>query len=92
MTAELAGLVFFAALAAGIYFGLRALAKGRVSTEEEFERASEESASLLGAGVSALHGALQPDENRRVEAARELKEGQFGRKKNSGDGRPSEQS
>ncbi|QQS41608.1 MAG: NfeD family protein [Acidobacteriota bacterium] len=79
---ELAGLAFFVLLAAGALFGLRSLAKKRTRTESEFEKGVEESASLVGAGVKALQGILDPGERKGKEAITELRQGRY--KKRSG--------
>lgn len=72
---DLIGLVFFVAIAAAAFFGLRAISKTRARTEEEFEKGAEQSASLLSAGVNALHGMLDPAEGRGKETVRELQRG-----------------
>ncbi|REJ78171.1 MAG: hypothetical protein DWQ47_17665 [Acidobacteria bacterium] len=77
---DLAGILFFVLLALGAFFGLRALSAKKPRTEADFERGAEESASLLGAGVNALQGMLQPDKKRSEESIRELKESVHRRK------------
>ncbi|HUF02977.1 MAG TPA: hypothetical protein VMM38_02245 [Aridibacter sp.] len=79
---EFLGLAFFLVLATGAYLGLRSLAKDRKRTESEFERGVEESPSLLGAGVSALQGILDPGEKKGKQAVTEMKRGRY--KKRSG--------
>jgi hypothetical protein len=77
------GILFFGVLAAGIYFGLRSLAKPVVRTEEEFERNAAES-TLLGSGMNALNEILNPAEARAREVQTQLKEGRFDKKKADG--------
>lgn len=74
------GLIFFILLAAGTLFGLRSLAKQRTRTETEFERGVEESSSLVGAGVKALQGILDPAERKGKEAVTELKQGRYNKR------------
>ena len=78
------GLFFILFLIVGAYFGLRVLGRSRVRTAEEFERSADESASLIGAGVNALHGILNPEAAKGNEVVRELKIGTHGRKRAEG--------
>jgi hypothetical protein len=71
------GLAFFAALAVGVYFGLRSLSRPTKRTEEEFERGAEESGSMIGAGVAALQGILDPSEQRAKIEIAESKQGRY---------------
>ncbi|MCO6511909.1 MAG: NfeD family protein [Aridibacter famidurans] len=77
---EFLGLAFFVLLAAGALFGLRSLAKKRTKTETEFERGVEESSSLVGAGVKALQGILDPAERKGKEAVTQLKQGRYNKR------------
>lgn len=74
MMSDWIGVLFFVAFAATAILLLRKLSRPMKRTEQEFERRAEESASLLGAGISALQGMLQPQERRATEAVREFRE------------------
>ena len=78
------GLLFFVLLIAGLFVGLKILAKPTQRTEEEFERGAAESASLLGASVNALQEILDPAEARAKEVKTELKKGTYNKKKREG--------
>lgn len=80
------GLLFFVSLAIGIYVGLKILSKPQKRTEEDFERGTAQSASMLGASMSALQGILDPAEARAKETRMQVKEGQYGKKKREGKG------
>lgn len=69
---DVAGLIFFALLAAMAWLGLRSLSKGRTRTEQEFERGAAQSASLIAAGMNALHGMLDPSGDKGRRAVREF--------------------
>lgn len=77
------GAAFILILVAGALFGLRSLGRPRKSTEADFEKRASESASLLGAGVSALQGILDPADKKARESVREQEEGVY--RKVSGD-------
>jgi hypothetical protein len=78
------GLIFFAVLVAGAYLGLRHLSRPGKRTEEEFEKGAEESASLLGAGVAALQGILDPAEQRSRIEVEESRQGRYQRRSVAG--------
>lgn len=78
------GLLFFVLLIAGIFVGLKFLAKPKTRTEEEFERNAAASASLLGASMNALQGILDPTEAKAKETQRQFKEGRYNKKKREG--------
>jgi hypothetical protein len=59
------GLVFLLLLIAGAWFGLRALAKPRPRTSEEFERNAAEGTTALGASMNALQELMNPDTDER---------------------------
>ena len=78
------GLLFFVLPAVGIYIGLKVLSKPHKRTEAEFERGAAESASMLGAGFSALQGILDPREAKAKEVRMQVKEGRYNKKKREG--------
>jgi hypothetical protein len=78
------GLLFFVLLAVGIFVGLKILSKKKPRTEAEFERGAAKSATLLGIGMNALQGILDPTEARAKEVQTQLKEGRYGKKKREG--------
>ena len=80
------GLLFFVLPVIGIYAGLKILSKPHKRTEEEFERNVAQSASMLGASMSALQGILDPSEARAKETRMQVKEGRYGKKKREGKG------
>lgn len=80
------GLVFFVLLAAAALAGLKMLSTNRVSTEEEFEKRASESATMLGAGVSAVDGLLNPSAAKGKETVVELKQGRYQKKTSEGKG------
>jgi hypothetical protein len=71
-------------LIAGGYYGLRTLAKPSIRTEEEFERRTTESTSGLGASVNALQEILDPGSAKAKQAAVEMKESRYLKKKQDG--------
>lgn len=77
------GLLFFVLLIAGIFTGLKILAKPVKRTEAEFERNAAEG-TLLGAGMNALHEMLNPEEAKAKEVQTQLKEGRYNKKKREG--------
>lgn len=77
------GLAFFVLLVAGVFIGLKVLAKPVKRTEEEFERNASEG-TLLGAGMNALHELLNPEEAKAKEVQTQLKEGRYDKKKREG--------
>lgn len=75
------GVAFFVLLLAGAYFGVRALAKPRPRTAEEFERNAAEGTTALGASMNALHELMNPEAAKAKEVQTQVKEGRYGRKK-----------
>ena len=80
------GLIFFVFLIVGIFVGLKVLSKPVTRTEAEFERGAAESASMLGAGMSALQEILDPSAAKAKEVKMQMKEGTYGKKKREGKG------
>ncbi len=78
------GLLFLVLLVVGAFVGLKILSKPQKRTEAEFERGAAESASLLGAGVSALQEAIGPAAGRAKEVVTQMKEGRYNKKKREG--------
>lgn len=75
------GIAFFVLLLAGAYFGLRALAKPRPRTSEEFERNAAEGTTALGASMNALQELMNPEAAKAKEVQVQVKEGRYGKKK-----------
>ena len=78
------GLLFFVLLIAGVFVGLKVLAKPQTRTEAEFEKNAAESTSMLGAGMNALQEALDPAAARAKEVQTQIKEGRYNKKKREG--------
>ena len=78
------GLAFFVLLVAGIFSGLKVLAKPVTRTEEEFERNAAENTTMLGASMNALQELMNPAEAKAKEVQTELKEGRYSKKKRAG--------
>ena len=78
------GLGFFLLLVLGAIFGLRALAKPRTRTAEEFERGAAENASFTGALLNALHDVTDPGAQRAKEVRMQMKDGRYLKKKREG--------
>ena len=78
------GLAFFGLVIAGIFIGLKILAKPATRTEEEFERNAAESASMLGASMNALQELMNPEAAKAKEVQTQVKEGRYGKKKREG--------
>lgn len=78
------GLAFFLLIPVAILVGLKLLSKKRISTEQEFEQRASQSGSLLGAGLNALNGTLNPGEAKGKEAITEVKKGRYNKKKGDG--------
>jgi hypothetical protein len=78
------GLAFLLALIVGAFFGLRALAKPRPRTAEEFERGAAENSSFTGALLNALHEVTNPGAKRAKVVRQEMKEGRYQKKKREG--------
>jgi hypothetical protein len=80
------GLIFFIALAIGIYFGIKMLGNQPKKTEAEFENRVSDGTGLMSAGVGALNEILNPNEAKAKEVKVQLKEGRFNKKKREGKG------
>src|SRR3954454_23408578 len=78
------GLVFLLLLIAGVWFGLRALAKPRPRTSEEFERNAAEGTTALGASMNALQELMNPEAGKAKEVQTQMKEGRYQKKKREG--------
>jgi hypothetical protein len=78
------GLLFFVLLIAGIYVGLKILAKPRTRTEEEFERNAAENTTMLGASMNALQELMNPEAAKAKEVQTQVKEGRYNKKKREG--------
>jgi hypothetical protein len=78
------GLAFFVMLILGAILGLRALAKPRPRTAEEFEKGAAESASFTGALLNALHDVTDPASKRSKEVRMQMKDGRYLKKKREG--------
>ncbi|MDQ3633924.1 MAG: hypothetical protein ACR2MD_03295 [Aridibacter sp.] len=78
------GLLFFLLIPVVILIGLKLLGRKRVSTEQEFEQRASQSGSLLGAGLNALNGMLNPGEAKGKEAITEVKKGRYNKKQGVG--------
>jgi hypothetical protein len=78
------GLAFFVLLILGAFFGLRALAKPRPRTAEEFEKGAAENSSFTGALLNALHDVTDPSSKRSKEVRMQMKEGRYQKKKREG--------
>ncbi len=80
------GLGFFVLLIFGVLVGLKILSKPRVSTNDEFERNAAENATLLGSGVNAINGMLNPECAKGKTAVEEVKKGTYNKKKEDAKG------
>lgn len=78
------GLIFFVLLVVGAIVGLRALAKPRPRTEEEFERSAAEGTTGLGASMNALQELMNPEAAKAKEVVMQMKEGRYQKKKREG--------
>ena len=78
------GIFFIVILIAGAYFGLRALAKQRPRTTEEFERSAAEGTTALGASMNALQELMNPEAAKAKEVEVQMKEGRYSKKKREG--------
>jgi len=83
---EIFGIGFFVLLVLGAFFGLRALSRKRISSEAEFERNAAQSSSVLGAGVKALQGMLDPGHEKAKQAVAEFERGIYDKRSESGEG------
>jgi hypothetical protein len=84
MTSDWIGLAFFALLIVGAFFGLRALAKSRPRTSEEFERNAAEGTTAIGASMNALQELMNPEAAKAKETITQMKEGRYQKKKREG--------
>src|SRR5215204_7390244 len=84
MTSDWIGVGFFALLIIGAFFGLRALAKSRHRTAEEFERNAAEGTTSIGASMNALHELMNPEAAKAKETINQMKEGRYQKKKREG--------
>jgi hypothetical protein len=76
------GLAFILLLVIGAIIGLRALAKPRVRTSEEFEKGvAEAGTSFAGAVLGTLQDATDPASARAKIVVQELKQGRYQKKK-----------
>ena len=78
------GLIFFVLLIVGAAIGLKALAKPRTRTEEEFERNAAEGTTALGASMNALQELMNPEAAKAKEVINQMKEGRYQKKKREG--------
>jgi hypothetical protein len=78
------GLLFFVLLIAGIFIGLKILAKPQTRTEEEFERNAAENSTMLGSSINALQELLNPEAAKAKEVQTQMKEGRYAKKKREG--------
>jgi hypothetical protein len=78
------GLAFLALLVIGVIFGLRALAKPRPRTSEEFERNAAEGTTAIGASMNALQELMNPEAAKAKETITQMKEGRYQKKKREG--------
>ena len=78
------GIAFLVLLLVGAYFGLRALAKPRPRTAEEFERNAAEGTTALGASMNALQELMNPEAAKAKEVEVQMKDGRYGKKKREG--------
>ena len=78
------GLAFIVLLVVGAIIGLRALAKPRTRTSEEFERSAAEGTTMLGASMSALQEVMNPEAAKAKEVQMQMKEGRYQKKKREG--------
>lgn len=60
---------------------MRALAKPRPRTSEEFERNAAEGTTALGASMNALQELMNPEAAKAKEVQVQVKEGRYGKKK-----------
>src|SRR5687767_15898133 len=78
------GLIFFVLLVIGVIVGLRALAKPRPRTSEEFERNAAEGTTAIGASMNALQELMNPEAAKAKETITQMKEGRYQKKKREG--------
>jgi hypothetical protein len=78
------GFAFLALIVIGVIFGLRALAKPRPRTSEEFERNAAEGTTAPGASMNALQELMNPEAAKAKETITQMKEGRYLKKKREG--------
>ena len=78
------GLAFLVLLIVGAIVGLRALAKPRTRTAEEFEQNAAEGTTALGASMNALQELMNPEAAKAKEVITQMKEGRYQKKKREG--------
>jgi len=78
------GVAFLVLLVLGAIFGLRALAKPRPRTSEEFERNAAEGTTAIGASMNALQELMNPEADKEKEVITQMKEGRYQKKKREG--------
>ena len=78
------GIAFFILLLAGAIIGLRALARPRPKTTEEFERNAAEGTTALGASMNALQQIMNPEAAKAKEVEVQMKDGRYAKKKREG--------
>jgi hypothetical protein len=78
------GLGFFILLVLGAIVGLKALAKPRPRTSEEFERNASENTTMAGALMNALHDVTDPAATKAKEVRMQMKDGRYLKKKREG--------
>lgn len=79
------GLAFFVVLLIGVIIGLKALAKPRPRTAEEFERNAAEGTTAIGASMNALQELMNPEAAKAKEVITQMKEGRYQKKKREGE-------
>lgn len=78
------GLIFLVLLIVGAILGLRALAKPRARTTEEFEKSAAEGTTAIGASMNALQELMDPQAAKSKEVITQMKEGRYQKKKREG--------
>jgi hypothetical protein len=78
------GLAFLVLLIVGAIFGLRALARPRTRTAEDFERGAAEGTTALGASMNALQELMNPEAAKAKEVITQMKDGRYQKKKREG--------
>ena len=78
------GLGFFVLLVVAAIIGLRALAKPRPRTAEEFEKGAIENTTMSGAIFNELQDVTDPAASRAKEVRMQMKDGNYQKKKREG--------
>jgi hypothetical protein len=73
-------------VAGGFYALMRANEPRKPLTEEEFQKRAHESASFMGAGMSALQQMLNPSAEKAEAVIQDLRQGFYDGEQESGDG------